>query len=344
VSRSTTRTAREEWKQQKESHFVASQFVATHVIPLVPELSRESHAAGCSAEIVRAKGTGRMTVRYEFGNGEAIYAKAYNDDSLGPHAYRCLRHLWDHGLDPRSKEQVPEPLGYVAEERMLLMRAAQGTAVDSLFATGSIEPAMQGARAAAHWLAQFHSIEIPFLPAELPCERIEIFKVAALLAKVAGACPGKAWLLLEVNHLFRTLAPSSNTPTKLVPLHGQYRPAHVFLDGDRVTVIDLDKIRLSDPAKDVARFIHVLKKSCFEAGGDLERAELLAREFVEEYRVLAPGNLTSLPYYYALYCLKAFAKTVKSGKVQEETRSSLEQLYLDEFEQCVQQGSRLMAA
>jgi aminoglycoside phosphotransferase (APT) family kinase protein len=337
-----TRPEREAWSTQSSTKFAEPTFIAQQVIPRVPELLNATAPPDWSAQVVRALSTGRLTVRYEF-SGEAVYGKAYFDDKQGPLAYRLLWHLWQHGFDPSNLQRVPQPLGYVAEEKILLMRAAEGTPLDSLFVVAPIEQAKRGARAAARWLCKFHATEISFLPAELPCERIEIFKVASLLAKVAAGSPRKAPLLLELNHLFRDMAPSSNAPTKLVPLHGQFRPAHVFLEGDRVTVIDLDKIRLSDPAKDVARFIHVLKRSFFEDRGDVERAELLAREFESEYRVLAPDNLANLSYFCALYYFLAFAKAVKSRKLEEETRKSLELSYLGEFERCVQQDSRVAA-
>jgi aminoglycoside phosphotransferase (APT) family kinase protein len=338
-----TKLERAAWTTQRAARLAERTFIAQQIIPQMPELLGASGSPDCSAEVVRALSTGRLTVRYALPSLETIYGKAYFDDNLGPTACRLLWHLWQHGFNSRNLRQVPEPLGYVAEEKLLLMRGARGTPVDTLFAVGPIKQAMRGARGAAHWLLQFHATEIPFLQVELPCERTEIFKVAALLAKAAAVCPRKAPLLLELNHLFRALAPSSNAPPKLVPLHGQFRPAHVFLDEDRVTVIDLDKIRLSDPAKDVARFIHVLKKSSFEEGKDVGRAKLLAREFVEEYRAGAPENLANLSYFYALYSLIAFAKTVKSRKLQEETRGSLEQLYLGEFELCARQRSQLAA-
>jgi aminoglycoside phosphotransferase (APT) family kinase protein len=111
----------------------------------------------------------------------------------------------------------------------------------------------------------------------------------------------------------------------------------VFIEGFSVSVIDLDRIRLSDPAKDVARFVHVLKKTCYEAGVGAVRAHLLARAFVEEYQMGAPANLAHLPYFDALYALKAFAKVVKITKAEEQPPEEMERLYLDDFARATQQ-------
>jgi hypothetical protein len=75
-------------------------------------------------------------------------------------------------------------------------------------------------------------------------------------------------------------------------------------------------------------------------------ARLLAREFVEEYRMGAPENLAHLAYFDALYSLKAFAKVVKITKPQEqapgapeapEAIGAMEQLYLDDFARATQE-------
>jgi aminoglycoside phosphotransferase (APT) family kinase protein len=164
-----------------------------------------------------------------------------------------------------------------------------------------------------------------------------------LLAKVAAQFPERAPSLIDMVHQLRELAPSGSSSVKLTALHGEYRPAHVFIEGDSVSVIDLDRIRLSDPAKDVSRFVHVLKKTCYEGGAGAVHARLLAREFVEEYRMGAPENLAHLAYFDALYSLKAFAKVVKIAEAEEqapgapEAIGAMERLYLDDFARATQQ-------
>ena len=139
-------------------------------------------------------------------------------------------------------------------------------------------------------------------------------------------------------HDLRSVAPKSNSSPAVVPMHGQFRPAHVFIDGMRATVIDIEKICLSDPAKDVARFCHVLKKTCLEELGDIERSDRVAEEFVAEYRAHSGSNLENLPYFRALLAFKAFAKLLKNRKVEEGQRLLMGQAYQAEFERWVQHG------
>src|SRR5205807_4705699 len=97
--------------------------------------------------------------------------------------------------------------------------------------------------------------------------------------KLSALSPGEAAVLIDMVHHLAALAPSTPSALPSVPLHGQFRPGHLFLSGDKIVAIDLDAIRISDPAKDVARFIHVVKRSCAEDARDLNRAERLADEF-----------------------------------------------------------------
>ncbi len=334
MSRAGTRQQREGWTQQQKRKLADADFVARHVMPRVPEAAAAPADTPWTVDFVRAKATGRMTIRYSFAGAADIFGKAYYDASLGVQAHQWLQHLWNKGFDARSAHQVPEALAYIADENLLLMRAARGVPLSDLIAAGPLDWAVAGTRAAAQWLAKYHAARIPGLSAETPCEKIEVLKLADALAKVAAECPQHAPVLIDLLHEFRTVAPSANSSPPLAPLHGQFRPAHVFLDGPAVIVIDLDKIRLSDPAKDVARFVHVIWKTCLEAAGDLDGADRVAQEFVSAYGAVAPANLENLAYFKALYCLKAFAKLLKSGKVEEQARQTILGEYRAEFARC----------
>jgi aminoglycoside phosphotransferase (APT) family kinase protein len=336
VSKLGTRAEREKWQQLRRSQFVDPQFIAHQIAPLISYLSPDNHPAEWKANIVRAKGTGRMIVKYEL-NGTEAYGKAYYDTSLSSSAFMWLRHMWGGGFGSHSRQQVPEPLGYIENAGMLIMRAAEGQALSDLCVEGPLERSKEAVRAAARWLAKFHQSQLFALAAESPCERIELFNVAALMAKVASRCPERSPVLIEMIHQLGSRAPEADSPSKLTPLHGQFRPAHVFINKDQVAVIDLDKIRLSDPAKDAARFVHVLKRACLETDGNFSRAQLLADEFVAQYLALAPANLQNFSYFASLYWLKAFAKILKDSNLRADTRKSLEKRYLAEFEQSVQE-------
>jgi hypothetical protein len=338
MSRAGTRNDRHAWKQNQEALFSDPDFVRERIVPLVPEVACKKNRPDWTVEIVRNKDAGRLTLRYTIGAFARVYGKAYFDFSAATEAHRCLTHLWVHGFAPGSNLVVPEPLGVIPEANLILMRSAEGISLDRRTGTGSIEVALADARLAARWLVKYQSTAFPGLRAESPCEKLEILKIADAVAKVAAECPEHSALLIDMIHDLRSVAPKGNASPPVVPLHGQFRPAHVFVDGTRATVIDIEKICLSDPAKDVARFCHVLKKTCLEERGDVERSGRVAQEFIGEYRVHCGSNLENLPYYCALLSFKAFAKLLKNRKVEEGLRHSMGQAYRAEFERCVQHG------
>jgi aminoglycoside phosphotransferase (APT) family kinase protein len=336
MTRAGTRPEGESWKQQ-EGRFVCGDFVARRIVPLVPELANGRDRTDCKVEIVRSKATDRITLRYTFGGVVVIYGKVYLDPSLGRETYTSLAHLWKHGFAAGSGLEIPQPLGFIEEANLFLMRQAQGTPLNELIDTSSLEKALIAAGAAARWLAKYHTTEIPGLRIQPPCAQVEILTIVDALAKVSAECPGHSALLIAMLHDLNAMAPRGNSSSQPAPLHGQFRPAHVFSHGGRATVIDIEKICLSDPAKDVARFVHVLKKTCFEEGGEVQRADQLARQFIAEYRKLAPSNLANLDYFRALLAFKAFAKLLKSHKVDEQQRRAIGEMYRVEFERATQE-------
>jgi len=300
---------------------------------LVPELTRSSDdRVNWTVEVVRSKATCRTTVRYTFERIAVIYGKLYFDRSLGRATYSTLAHLWKQGFAAGSGLEVPEPLGFLEEASLLLLRRAADTPLNELAVVGTLQEALTAVRIAARWLAKYHATEIPGLPVQSPCERIEILSIADARAKVAAEYPQYSPLLIGMLHDLHGALSTHKSSSRLVATHGQFRPAHVFSDGKRATVIDIEKICLSDPAKDVARFVHSLKKICIGEGHNPERGDELSREFVAEYRMLSPSGLGNLAYFRALLAFKAFAKLLKSHKVDEDERQALGEMYRLEFE------------
>lgn len=312
----------------RAERFLEEVFVRSRIVPLLPELSRR--APDWSGEVVRLKGTGRITLRYDFVGGATVYAKAYTD-GLGALSYAALSSLWDDGFGASSLWRVPEPLGFHEDENFLLMRAVEGVSLADMIFVKSVEEVAEGARKAARWLARLHRAEVPCADDEAQCERIKIFKLGDMLAKASAAYPEQLPLLLDLLQRIREFAPDAETTPALAPTHGQYTPANVFLKGEDASVIDLDRICLSDPSKDVAIFIHRIRSIMFKAAGDTRSAERIADAFLEEYDKNASGNLGNLAYYTALYSLKGFAKTAKDRGPDDPARKPLEDFYLSQF-------------
>jgi aminoglycoside phosphotransferase (APT) family kinase protein len=318
---------------QRAAKFLDRGFISKQIAPLVPEAMSDLDHPNWLSSIVRAKGTGRITLRYDFSHNSTIYAKAYTD-ALGVHSYFALRSLWEDGFGKNSTVRVPEPLGFIPDEKLLLMRRAEGIPfAQLLFEKTPQVDLRKAARSAAQWLAQLHASRMVLDMVEPACERIKIFKLSDMMAKAAAAYPEQSALLLELLQKIRALAPRESA-TVLTPTHGQYTPANVFLQGDQASVIDLDRICLSDPAKDVAMFVHRVESLLFKDADDPTLGDVIVREFLDEYRRLAPQNLANFAYYRALFALKGFAKIAKDRGPCDPHRKPLEFFYLSTLEGC----------
>ena len=264
-------------------------FVARHVQRLLGNGALET---GCKVEVVRNAGTPRMTLRYVFEDGVTVYGKVYTD-GVGKASYSWLRGLWENGFGPESAQRVPEPLGFCADENLLLMRAARGRSLAALLLKEPIDQVLPGVRAAAHWLARLHASTLTGLPREQACNRVKVFELADRIGKAAASHPADLSLLLDLLQRLRTLAPAEGVA--LVTTHGQYSPANVFVDGPDVTVIDIDRLSLSDPAKDVAMFLFRAVFTRARATGPVAEIERIVSEFVDAYLEHAARPLGSLP-------------------------------------------------
>jgi aminoglycoside phosphotransferase (APT) family kinase protein len=326
--RAERRSALRQGFEERLPALASPDFVARHVRSLLGDSVLE---AGCQVEIVQNWGTPRMTVRYAFDDGVTVYGKVYTDGSEETH-HRLLQQLWEDGFGAASALRVPEPLGLCAGANLSLMRAARGTPLTALLLEQPLAQVLRGVRGAARWLAQLHCSSPVGVPCEPACNRIKVFELADRLGKAAASHAADLNALLDYLQRLRTLAPTA--PLALVPTHGQYTPANVFVDGSDIVVIDVDRLSLSDPAKDVAMFLFRCAALYAKAGSRSEDTERLAREFVDAYREHGGRLLENLPFYTALFALNAFAKCVKDRAAGNLVRRRAEALHLDRFERC----------
>jgi aminoglycoside phosphotransferase (APT) family kinase protein len=340
--RDRTRLRGQNWKELDKELLAEPDFVKRRVAPLLPELPPGCESRDWTIEILRSGHADWIPLRYTFDSRAVIYGRAYFDSSTGRATYCLLARLWNDGC-AGSGLQIPEPLAFIDEGSLLLMRGAEGTPLSKLAGASSLAEAVTATRAAAAWLAKYHGTQLPGLRMQSPCERIGILEISDVLANVAAECSGSCSLLIGMLHDLQAIAPKSNSSFGLVPLHGDFRPAHVFMKGSHATVAGLEYVGLSDPAKDVASFLHDLT-TCFEQAACGQGAEELVREFLVEYEKLAPSPLQNLAYFRALLAFKSLAKLLTEHALHDDDRQAIGQRYRDEFEQATRRGAMQTAA
>jgi Phosphotransferase enzyme family len=284
--------------------------------------------------VIQLDGTGAATVEIRYDGRRSVFAKLYPNDSA-PLIYDKLRALRAAGFGPGERYQAVEPLGYVPEYALLLTRGAEGPAV-SAHIGGDSGALSAGVREAARWLAKLHASPVRIGPPQSLLVSGELLSLARRLAKVMTQRPGHLGLALEMIQTLERLA-EDTAEGLLVQGHGQYRPIHVFL-GAAVTVIDLDRSRPCDPARDVAEFVHRLRMTTFSHAGSVEPAEVPTREFLEAYASAVPRRayLANLPFHWARYVFHSLNNKLKGeGRSGPELEATV-QFYRSEFEKVIQ--------
>jgi hypothetical protein len=177
---------------------------------------------------------------------------------------------------------VVEPITYCPELRCLVLDEAPGCSLQDVLRNGG--DGITAARCVARALAAFNQKEIPGLRLHSAAEQIESLNRTAELLR--WACPASSarlnQILQEVNAGLRDSA--------CVPILWDPKTDHVFLDGERVTLIDLDDVSLGDPARDPAHLAaHI---ACRIEVPDLsaEQARAVAGVLVEEYFAQVPAT------------------------------------------------------
>jgi Ser/Thr protein kinase RdoA (MazF antagonist) len=184
------------------------------------------------------------------------------------------------------------PLAHLDALDALVVEEAPGTALLELLR--GRDDATRAVRAAARALAAFNRDGRPCGPRDSLAEQIhDIERVASLLA---WACPDVSG---DVRAIAATIvADLTDAPPALI--HGDAKADHLFLAGDRVTLIDFDRVAVGDPVRDPARLCAYLTGRVGLDAVPAERARAATAAFVEEYFAHVPAEWRErFPLQYA---------------------------------------------
>jgi hypothetical protein len=298
-------------------------FIRDYVYGSLGRRAGSSAIENTRLNLVQNDGTGAATLQYELEDKSHVYAKVYVDDS-GAHSYKVLQALWQDGFGPASRYQVSQPLAFLPDPNVMLVRGADGPTVAM---ADDDEGLAAGSREAARWLVRMHNSSARIGDTKYPLEVYH--KLMHRLSKAGAEHPDLVNDLIDQCDRFEALA--NRLKFRFVQSHGQFRHIHVFLS-DVVTVIDLDRSRPADPAKDIAEFVHRMRTKRFKATKGQSRAEEATRVFLEEYRAQLPENMVNLSFYWGYHCLVSLWKYMKSAKPSDPQWQWMVDFYLSELE------------
>jgi len=321
----------------KAEELIAPEFIESRICPLL-EPGAGASASDCDARIIQNTGTGRLTLRYVFDPGNVVFAKLY-DDELGTHCHEVNRELWRRGFNKSGRYRVPQPLGFLADHNLFLMRAVPGTPLGAAFDGDSSIDLVSGSREAAEWLAALHLSSLSVGTPDTDWDSLKLFRMASRVIKAVAACPEKLDMVRELMALLEQRVTTLAANRFSVFTHGRYHHDHVFLSPDATSVIDLDRCRPSDPAKDAAEFIRVLRLTAFKEGFDMERAELATSAFLTAYLAKVPRAAATLGCYWATFVFHSLLGGLKKSRNKgSKSWDQLEEFYIHEMKRALDFG------
>lgn len=284
--------------------------------------------ATCESSMIQDRGTGRVTVRYRFGD-TTIYGKLYSN-GLGAHSARILAQLWENGFGEDEIYRVARPLLYLPEPNLLLLGAAPGAPLMSLLGQDTPDVRRQ-VRQAARWLVRLHRAPLRIGRPESLWDSLKLLRIVRRLTKAAARAPQERPRLL---HMIDALCDKgrevAETPMH-VQTHGRFHLEHIFANGEITTVIDPDQSRPAEPAKDLAEFVSMLRLRTFKHTGTTAAADVPTRIFLDEYLSQLPANGRTLPVHWGAFLLLNMFHYVKKCDPAHESFPPMMRFYQGEF-------------
>lgn len=236
--------------------------------------------AACDPVVVRYKPGSRCTVvvGLEYAGPtpepvppDRVVLKTHQGEK-GESAWEAMSALWNQPRVWREAVRLAEPLGYLADERILVQGPVPGDQtlkelVRLAIADGGDEM-LDRLRAelcrTATALAALHRSGASYgRTATLEDELDEVHEVVdRLAASVPELAPAAMPLLSHLDDLARDTAADS-----VVPAHHDFRPAQVLLSDQGVGFIDFDGACMAEPALDLGRFRAKLRDTAISAAG-----------------------------------------------------------------------------
>ncbi|HEY6170594.1 MAG TPA: phosphotransferase, partial [Verrucomicrobiae bacterium] len=186
-----------------------------------------------------------------------------------------------HGFDERSVDGVgvPRPLGVVPKFRMWLQQKTSGISSAELLPSGDGVALARRIAEAAH---KIHVLNLaPRREHTMAGELRILHERLGLLAQQRREWKTRLERVLEGCERIAAGVPT----TEPRPIHRDFYPAQVLVDGGRLWLLDFDLFCLGDPAVDVGNFVgHITEQSVRSTGNPRALAEVeaaLAERFVE---------------------------------------------------------------
>ena len=294
-----------------------------------PSAGEEDRILRCEVEVLRYKPGKRCTLRYRLGNvgsfgrptgQRSLIGKIYEDEDQAERVYSAMRELTRRGFGPDATDgiRIPQPLGYIDRLRMVLMEDVAGTPLAGHLSSPQLDDHLA---MVARALVKIHHCPVP-IEKEWDADD-QVSRLKRAVSAITAVRPDLAEALDRCLRRIKDL--SDDLPAyEPVLVHGSLYPKEVLLSGRELTIVDLDKISLSDPALDVGNFLaHIVWSGLHLAWpADLERSHALT--FLSTYREeIAAALMQRIDFYYRSCLLRIACRVSLRPKWQDLTDAFL---------------------
>lgn len=242
----------------------------------------------CRPSVLRDRLGSRQVISYRLiftGQGGrrsepvVLVLKRYANKAEGKKSYAIMKMLWENGFDRRSGLMVPEPLCYLEEMGLLVQERAHGMQLRrNLNLSGPV--ALERMKAVARWLAKLHRLDVN--QDRIALHQDEESSLRAFVSQV-GSREHRLLPKLEELTSVVLMKLSSFQHAVMTPVHGDFQCENIFVDNDRVSVVDFDRFCRSDPARDLGYLIAQMRAMAYLAGGAHCSVYPELKAFWEEY-------------------------------------------------------------
>ena len=206
--------------------------------------------------------------------GKRFYVKIYRDEE-GERTYRVLQALWEKAEAGEDGFTVGRPMAYLESLHALVQEEAPGASLQQILLQGTDIATV--VRKIAWTLAMFNQQDLALLRHHSRTNEISDLQRAGMLLQ--WVCPH---LKAEVDVIVSTVTKYlDDVPPG--PTHRDLKPDHLLLDGDRLSLLDLDWFTGADPVLDPAALLATISSMPFCCSVPRDRVWMAARAFAEEY-------------------------------------------------------------
>lgn len=297
------------------------QYVGTMVASACAASGATVPASQYSVAFIRYRPGQRHVLRYEPLDAPervAIFAKLYDTREDSQRVFGLAKQIrkW---LDEHGEATSVRPLGYVADDAVVLYEQVLGTPIpEYLRRPGqSLASLLKGAGRALYVLHQ--------LPREL-AGPLDLHDFAAEAAEIARTSEHVSALLPPVGEALKALLERAQQLYQRLPLeppaftHGDFKAEHVWVTAEGAALIDFDSCHLGDPALDVGKFLADLRSwSVVFSQDELREAQ---EQFLGGYRPGVPAErLVRARLYETIELVKMTVRRVRMFESDWASRS-----------------------